>query len=141
MGYFQHRGSGQLHREKTDRLARGLRSSPPVLLAAAGGCKLSRDPATGFLNGATGDTVNLNINGTTGAARFLDVTYAGTSIAGAGTSATLTIQSGEKILHCIVDAIPGDTVQLKESPCGAVLDSVIFASDPPTLDDLHIVGS
>jgi hypothetical protein len=141
MGYFQHRGPGKLNRERSDSLARGLKSSPPVFLTAAGGCKLSRDPVTGFLDGTTGDSVNLTINGTSGSARFLDVTYAGTSIAGAGTTATMTVKTGEKILRCVVDAIPGDTVQLKESPCGAVLDSVIFDNGNPVMDDLHIVGT
>lgn len=142
MGNFQDRGRGKLTRESSDSLARKLRHAPRVSLQAAGaGCKLDRDAVTGFLTGKTGDSVPLSINGTSGNARFFDVTYDGTSIAGPGTTATLTVKAGENILRCVVDAVPGDTVELKESPCGFLLDSVTFNNSAPLMDDLHIVGS
>lgn len=140
MGFYRHRGAGRLHRERTDSLARGLRSAS-LVTAAAGGCKLSRDPVTGNLDAKIGDTVNLSMNGTTGNARFLSVFYAGSSVAGAGTTASLTVKSGDNILRCIIDGVPGDTLDLKESPCGTLLDSVTFNPTNPLFHSQHIVGS
>jgi hypothetical protein len=142
MGYFKDQGPGRLSRENTDAHTRALRAAPSATLTAASpGCKLTRDPVTGFLSGKTGDSVALNINGTSGTATFEDVNYDGTSIGGPGTSVSLTIKSGNRILRAVLDAVEGDLVELKESPCGLVLTSGIFHKMDPTLEDLHVVGS
>jgi hypothetical protein len=140
LGNFQDHGRGKLTREKSDSHARTLRAAAAV--APTPGCKLGVDTLNGVFTGTIGDQVDLAINGTSDAASFFDVNYAGASVGGAGkTTVTITIVAGNQEVRCIVSARPGDTVELKESPCGQLLDSVIFRADPGTLDVIHIVGS
>lgn len=124
MGGFVDQGKSELSREHTDKFARKTRARPQRLLtAAATGCSLTRELATGNWLGVSGAEATINIKDPTGAALFLSISYDGKSLGDHTSSATFKLQKGAKGLTFVYAAPkPGDLVKLVD-PCGTVLDA------------------
>ena len=126
-GNFVDQGPGVLSREDTDRHASRTRANAhgqlASALAAGGGLKVG---AFGDLFGSAGTQATLSLQDPTGAAMFVEIEYAGSSIGSTTQSATLTVQGGNNVLGFVYSApVDGDRVTLVDSVHGPL--DIFFA--------------
>ena len=92
-------------------------------------CNLTADPITKVLTGTANNKTTVQINNISGGnAQFQTISYDGTEIGKATTSADFTIKLGSKKLAYIYEgSSAGDQITITD-PCGTILDA--FPSDP-----------